>query len=106
MDTAEMDANSKANEQEKGENSIESRSPKWRAMHRYLIEDNVDSQHLLFGSSAIRRASCEKSLRLLPWQVRPRHRRAFKSFCSQKCADHYEAWLRAEVGKRKRWSDI
>jgi hypothetical protein len=28
-----------------------------------------------------------------------RHRRAFKSFCSQKCVDHYEAWLRAEVGK-------
>jgi hypothetical protein len=34
-----------------------------------------------------------------------RHRRAFNSFCSQKCLDHYEAWLRAEVGKRKRWLD-
>jgi len=34
-----------------------------------------------------------------------RHRRAFKSFCSQKCVDHYKAWLRAEVGKRKGWSD-
>ena len=34
-----------------------------------------------------------------------RHRRAFKSFCSQKCVDHYEAWLRAEVGKRERWLD-
>jgi hypothetical protein len=31
-----------------------------------------------------------------------RHRRAFKSFCSQKCVDHYKAWLRADVGKRKR----
>jgi len=34
-----------------------------------------------------------------------RHRRAFKSFCSRKCVDHYKAWLRAEVGKRKGWSD-
>ena len=34
-----------------------------------------------------------------------RHRRAFKSFCSQKCVDHYRAWLRDEVGKRKGWSD-
>ena len=34
-----------------------------------------------------------------------RHRRAFKSFCSQKCVDHYKAWLRADVGKRKGWSD-
>jgi hypothetical protein len=34
-----------------------------------------------------------------------RHRRAFKSFCSQKCVDQYKAWLRAEVGKRKGWSD-
>jgi len=34
-----------------------------------------------------------------------RHRRAFKSFCSQKCIDQYKAWLRAEVGKRKGWSD-
>jgi hypothetical protein len=34
-----------------------------------------------------------------------RHRRAFKSFCSQKCVDHYEAWLRAEGGKRKSWLD-
>jgi hypothetical protein len=53
------------------------------------------------------RGSYEKSLRLLPWQVRPDavHRRAFKSFCSQKCVDHYEAWLRAEVGKRKSWLD-
>ena len=34
-----------------------------------------------------------------------RHRRAFKSFCSQKCIDHYKAWLRADVGKRKGWSD-
>jgi hypothetical protein len=30
-----------------------------------------------------------------------RHRRAFKCFCSQKCVDHYEAWLCADVGKRK-----
>jgi hypothetical protein len=34
-----------------------------------------------------------------------RHRRAFKSFCSQKCVDHYRAWLRAEVRQRKGWSD-
>jgi hypothetical protein len=34
-----------------------------------------------------------------------RHRRAFKTFCSRKCVDHYRAWLRAEVGKRKGWSD-
>jgi hypothetical protein len=34
-----------------------------------------------------------------------RRRRAFKSFCSQKCVDHYEAWPRAEVGKRNGWSD-
>ena len=34
-----------------------------------------------------------------------RHRRAFKSFCSQTCVDHYRAWLRAEVRKRKSWSD-
>src|SRR5262252_2721712 len=34
-----------------------------------------------------------------------RYRRAFKSFCSQTCVDHYRAWLRAEVGKRKSWSD-
>ena len=24
---------------------------------------------------------------------------------TQKCVDHYEAWLRAEVGKRERWLD-
>ena len=34
-----------------------------------------------------------------------RHRRAFKSFCSQACVDHYREWLRAEVRKRKSWSD-
>jgi hypothetical protein len=34
-----------------------------------------------------------------------RHRRAFNSFCSRKCLDHYEAWLRAEVGKPERWLD-
>ena len=34
-----------------------------------------------------------------------RHRRAFKSFCSRKCVDQYKAWLRAEVGKRRGWSD-
>jgi hypothetical protein len=34
-----------------------------------------------------------------------RHRRAFKSFCSQTCVDHYKAWLRAEVRQRKGWSD-
>ena len=34
-----------------------------------------------------------------------RHRRAFKSFCSQKCVDHYKAWLRAEARQRKGWSD-
>ena len=34
-----------------------------------------------------------------------RHRRAFKSFCSQKCVDHHTAWLRAEVRQRKGWSD-
>jgi hypothetical protein len=34
-----------------------------------------------------------------------RYRRAFKTFCSQTCVDHYRAWLRAEVGKRKSWSD-
>ena len=34
-----------------------------------------------------------------------RHRRAVKSFCSQKCVDHYKAWLRADVGRRKGWSD-
>jgi hypothetical protein len=33
------------------------------------------------------------------------HRRAFKSFCSQKCVDHYKAWLRADVGKHKGFSD-
>src|SRR5215471_200878 len=50
--------------------------------------------------------SYEEPLRLLPWQVRSgAYRRAFKSFCSQTCVDHYRAWLRAEVGKRKSWSD-
>jgi hypothetical protein len=34
-----------------------------------------------------------------------RHRRAFKSFCSQPCVEHYQAWLRAQAGKRKGWSD-
>ncbi len=34
-----------------------------------------------------------------------RYRRAFKTFCSQTCVNHYRAWLRAEVGKRKSWSD-
>ena len=34
-----------------------------------------------------------------------RYRRAFKTFCSQTCVDHYRTWLRAEVGKRKSWSD-
>jgi hypothetical protein len=34
-----------------------------------------------------------------------RYRRAFKTFCSQTCVDHYRAWLRVEVGKRKSWSD-
>ena len=34
-----------------------------------------------------------------------RHRRAFKSFCSEKCVEQYKAWLRTEVGKRKGWSD-
>ena len=34
-----------------------------------------------------------------------RHRRAFKSFCSQKCVEQYNAWLRTEFGKRKSWSD-
>jgi hypothetical protein len=34
-----------------------------------------------------------------------RHRRAFKSFCSQKCVEQYKTWLRTEVGKRKGWSD-
>ena len=34
-------------------------------------EGNVCTEHLLFDSSAIWRGSYEKSLRLLPWQVRP-----------------------------------
>jgi hypothetical protein len=34
-----------------------------------------------------------------------RYRRAFKTFCSQTCVDHCRTWLRAEVGKRKSWSD-
>ena len=34
-----------------------------------------------------------------------RHRRAFKSFCSQACVNRYKAWLRAEVRHRKGWSD-
>jgi hypothetical protein len=34
-----------------------------------------------------------------------RHRPAFKSFCSQKCVDHHQVWLRAEVCKRKGWLD-
>jgi hypothetical protein len=34
-----------------------------------------------------------------------RHRRGFKSFCSQKCADQHRIWLQAEVRKRKGWLD-
>jgi hypothetical protein len=34
-----------------------------------------------------------------------RHRRGFKSFCSQKCADQHRIWLQAEVRKRTGWLD-
>jgi hypothetical protein len=34
-----------------------------------------------------------------------RHRRGYRCFCSQKCVDQFEAWLQAEVHKRKGWSD-
>jgi hypothetical protein len=34
-----------------------------------------------------------------------RHRRAFKAFCSQKCVDQHQTWLRAEVRKRRSWLD-
>jgi hypothetical protein len=44
-------------------------------------------------------ASCQGKFGLV------RHRPAFKSFCSQKCVDHHQVWLRAEVCKRKGWLD-
>ena len=35
-----------------------------------------------------------------------RHRRASKSFCSQKCVDQHKAWLRAAQGaNRQSWFD-
>jgi len=42
---------------------------------------------------------CQGELGLL------RHRRALKKFCSQRCVDQHQAWLRAEVRKRKGWLD-
>jgi hypothetical protein len=52
------------------------------------------------------RGSYEKSLRLLPWQVRPDAASAsVQELLFAECVDHYEAWLRAEVGKRKSWLD-
>ena len=58
------------------------------------------------GTDAIRGGGYEEPLRALPGKFGlVRHRRAFKSFCSRKCVDHYKVWLRAEVGKRRGWSD-
>src|SRR2546430_2231537 len=59
------------------------------------------STEMPFGEEAMKNhcAYCHGKLGLV------RHRRAFKSFCSQKCVDHYRTWLRAEVRKRKSWSD-
>ena len=34
-----------------------------------------------------------------------RHRRAFRSFCSQKCVDRHQDWLRAESRTRRSWLD-
>jgi hypothetical protein len=61
----------------------------------------VGSTEMPFGEEAMKNhcAYCHGKFGLV------RHRRAFKSFCSQKCVDHYRTWLRAEVRKRKSWSD-
>ena len=34
-----------------------------------------------------------------------RYRRGFKSFCSRTCVEQHKAWLRADVRKRRGWSD-
>ena len=44
-------------------------------------------------------AYCRSKLGLL------QHRRAFRSFCSQKCVGQHEAWLCAQARRRKSWSD-
>ena len=73
-----MDANSKANEQEK---------------------ERLQSNRVNIITPKSHCAYCHGKFGLV------RYRRAFKTFCSQTCVDHYRAWLRAEVGKRKSWSD-
>src|SRR5262249_19209905 len=59
------------------------------------------STDMAFGEEAMKNhcAYCHGKFGLV------RHRRAFKSFCSQTCVDHYRTWLRGEVRKRKSWSD-
>jgi hypothetical protein len=59
------------------------------------------STEMPFGEEAMKNhcAYCHGKFGLV------RHRRAFKSFCSQTCVDHYRTWLRGEVRKRKSWSD-
>jgi hypothetical protein len=61
----------------------------------------VGSTAMPFGEGAMKNhcAYCHGKFGLV------RHRRAFKSFCSQTCVDRYRTWLRAEVRKRKSWSD-
>src|SRR5215510_8293911 len=61
----------------------------------------VGSTAMPFGEEAMKNhcAYCHGKFGLV------RHRRAFKSFCSQTCVDHYRTWLRSEVRKRKSWSD-
>ena len=34
-----------------------------------------------------------------------RHSRAFKSFCSRRCVERHDAWLRTEGHKSKSWAD-
>ena len=34
-----------------------------------------------------------------------RHRRAFRSFCSKKCAEQHREWLRVQTHKRRGWLD-
>ena len=73
--------------------------------NRPLLQRIIDAQSSMgrmpFGEGAMKNhcAYCHGKFGLV------RHHRAFKSFCSRECLDQYKAWLRAEVGKRKGWSD-
>jgi endogenous inhibitor of DNA gyrase (YacG/DUF329 family) len=65
------------------------------------VLNRVVSTEMPFGEEAMnnRCAYCHGKFGLV------RQRRAFKSFCSQRCADGHKAWLRAEVRQRKGWFD-